>query len=344
MAFPTRKRNFSDMSKSRLELKVGVFIFIGLVLLGLLLLQFSKGASMFRPTYTLFVTASDVGGLKPRASVLMSGVQIGTVKDISLNPSGTNVTITLTIYKEYVIRDDAEFQIKQSGFLGDNFVAINPKANKGRELADQGRAHALEPFNLQEVARSAAGFVQRVDEAAAKLNEAISDVRRYALNEHTLTNLAATVDTMRTASERAMATVEEINSLFVTNGPAVALSASNIALASAELRQFAGSLNEVIDRNDDSIAASVKNVEDSTVLLKSILEDARAGKGLAGALLQDERVASNVSDMVYNLSITSSNLNRLGLWGILWSKKPPRTSESESSSEPLRTPRDPNRP
>jgi hypothetical protein len=26
------------------------------------------------------------------------------------------------------------------------------------------------------------------------------------------------------------------------------------------------------------------------------------------------------------LEITASNLNRLGLWGILWSKKPPRTN------------------
>src|SRR5690606_10269583 len=120
---------------------------------------FSKGTSLFRKTYTLYVTASDVGGLKPNASVLMSGVQVGTVEGIALNPSGTNVTITLSIYRDYVIRDDAEFQIKQSGFLGDNFVSINPLQNRGKELGDHGRATALEPFNLQEVARSAAGFV-----------------------------------------------------------------------------------------------------------------------------------------------------------------------------------------
>ncbi|MBC8094357.1 MAG: MCE family protein [Akkermansiaceae bacterium] len=314
------------MSKSRLELKVGTFVLVGLVLLGLLLLQFSKGTSLFKPTYRLYVVASDIGGLKPSASVLMSGVQIGKVADIQLNPSGTNVTITLSIYKQFVIRDDAEFSIKQAGFLGDNFVAINPRLNQGKELLDHGRAVAQEPFNLQEVARSAAGFVQRVDEAAKKLNDAISDVRKYALNEQTLTNLSATVNTMRQASERAMSTVDEINLLFVTNGPTVSISVSNIAEASIELKDFARALNGVLDKNSDSIAASVKNVEDSTVLLKSILQDTRAGKGLAGTLLQDEQVAANVSDLVYNLSITSSNLNRLGLWGILWSKKPPKAS------------------
>jgi phospholipid/cholesterol/gamma-HCH transport system substrate-binding protein len=327
------------MSKTRLELKVGLFVFIALTVLGLLLLQFSKGTSLFRPTYTLFVTASDIGGLKPQASVLMSGVQVGTVKEIALNPSGTNVTITLTIYRDYVIRDDAEFQIKQSGFLGDNFVAINPRLNQGKELGDQGRAHALEPFNLQEVARSAAGFVQRVDEAATKLNEAINDVRRHALNEETLTNLAMTVSSMRKASERAITTVEEINALFVTNGPMVAISASNIATASRELQAFAASLNGILDQNRDSIAASVQNVEDSTVLMKQVLEDTRSGKGLVGTLLQDEKVSTDLSSLVQNLSITSSNLNRLGLWGILWSKKPPKTQRSSGSSEQIQAPK-----
>jgi phospholipid/cholesterol/gamma-HCH transport system substrate-binding protein len=325
------------MSKSRLEMKVGLFVFIGLALVALLLLQFSKGASLFRPTYDLYLTATDVGGLKPRASVLMSGVQVGTVQEIALNPSGTNVTITLKIYKQYVIRDDALFQIKQSGFLGDNFVAINPGLNKGKELGDQGRANAEEPFNLQEVARSAAGFVQRVDEAAKKLNDAISDVRKYALNEETLTNLAATVTTMRSASERAMVTVDEINALFVTNGPSVTASASNIALASEELRRFAGSLNGVIDTNSSSISTSVKNIESSTVVLKTILEDAQAGKGLAGTLLHDDRVASNVSEIVNNLSITTSNLNRLGVWGILWSKKP--AASEKRSGEKIESPK-----
>ena len=41
------------MDKSRFEWKVGLFVFIGLVLLAALLLQFSKGTSLFRPTYDI---------------------------------------------------------------------------------------------------------------------------------------------------------------------------------------------------------------------------------------------------------------------------------------------------
>ncbi len=70
------------MNKSRLEWKVGLFVFVGLVLIALLLLQFSKGLTMFQPTYRILLQATDVGGLKRGAGVLMSGVQVGTVSEI----------------------------------------------------------------------------------------------------------------------------------------------------------------------------------------------------------------------------------------------------------------------
>src|SRR5258708_18729081 len=82
------------MSKSRLEWKVGLFVFIGLALLAGLLIEFSKGLSLFRPTYEIYLRASNVGGLKPKAAVLMSGVQVGTVANIQLAPDGKSVTIT----------------------------------------------------------------------------------------------------------------------------------------------------------------------------------------------------------------------------------------------------------
>ena len=38
------------MDKSRLESKVGLFVFVGLVLLAVLLIQFSKGTSLIHGT------------------------------------------------------------------------------------------------------------------------------------------------------------------------------------------------------------------------------------------------------------------------------------------------------
>src|SRR5689334_12232856 len=119
------------MSNSRLELKVGIFVLIGLGLLAALLLQFSKGTTFFHPTYTILLRTANVGGLKPRAQVLMAGVQIGTVSDVKLAPSGTSVTVSLRLYSQYTIHTNALFTIEQSGFLGDQYVAITPTLNTG---------------------------------------------------------------------------------------------------------------------------------------------------------------------------------------------------------------------
>src|SRR5437899_2837858 len=114
------------MSQARKEIKVGFFVLICLSLLGLLLVQFGKGTSLFRPTYTIILKSGNAGGLKTRSTVLMAGVGVGTISRIQLNPDGKGVTIYLKIYKQYEIHKDARIAIEQSGFLGDPYVAIYP--------------------------------------------------------------------------------------------------------------------------------------------------------------------------------------------------------------------------
>ena len=316
------------MNNKRLELKVGLFAFIGLIVLAMLLLQFSKGTALFKPTYELFLKAGNVGELKTRSSVLMSGVQIGTVSDFQLGPEGTNVTITLKIYKKYVIHQDARFLIEQSGFLGDHYVAIVPRANEGEILRAGDHPVAEEALNLQEVARSAAGFLKRVDQTAKSLDDAISDVRRLVLNEETLTNLSSAVGNARVASERAVVTVNNINSLVETNSESVALAVSNLVYFSQQITEFAAGLKEMLATNGTELNASLKNIESSTVVLKNVLEDVQSGKGLAGTVLRNDQLATNVNIIAANLSVTTSNLNRLGLWHFLWHRETSATNTS----------------
>jgi ABC-type transporter Mla subunit MlaD len=212
-----------------------------------------------------------------------------------------------------------------------------PANNEGPVYGPGEQAHAQEPFNLQEVARSALGFIQRIDETAKKLNDIVSDVRRLVLNEENLTNLSVTVGNMRTVSEHALSTVDNVNTLVETNRPAVAASVSNLVFFSEQMNQFAGAFGGTLATNSTEFTAAVKNIESSTIVLKNLLDDLQSGKGLAGAVLKDKALAADMAAVANNLSITTSNLNRLGLWGILWSKTPPRTNQPPA--RPLETPK-----
>jgi phospholipid/cholesterol/gamma-HCH transport system substrate-binding protein len=316
------------MDKSRLDIKVGVFVFIGLALLALLLIQFSKGTSLFHGTYTLRLHALNVGGIKPRAGVLLAGVQVGTVSEIQLADDGKSVTMLLKIYKNFPIYHDAQFEIEQSGFLGDQYVSINPTKNSPPLLADGADVSCEEPFNLQEVARSAAGFIQHIDETAKKLNEAVTDLQRVVLNDQTLTNFSVAIGNLRSFTEQAMGTIGEINLIIATNGSQASLAVSNIVTFSQDLTQLANSANTLLATNGTEISDAVKNIKSSTETLKGLMADLQSGKGLAGTVLQNGQLATNVQLIAGNLAVTTSNLNRAGLWGILWSHKPSATNST----------------
>ena len=292
------------MEKPRLETKVGVFVLVGLALLAALLIQFSKGTTLFSRTYELRLHASNIGGLKVQATVLLAGVQVGSVSDIKLAEDGKSVTVLLRIYKNNKIYHDARFVIEQSGFLGDQYVAIVPTANQLPLLQNGADVPCEPPFNLQEAARTTSGFIQRINETAKKLDDAVSDVRRFVLNEQTLTNFSAAI--------------------------------SNAVFFSQELTRLADSANNIIATNSEDISASVKNIESSTEVLKKLMDDLQSGKGLAGTMLKNEQLATNMQEIANNLATTTSNLNRFGLWRFLWHHEPQRTNSpsNETAQKP----------
>jgi phospholipid/cholesterol/gamma-HCH transport system substrate-binding protein len=325
------------MSKTRLEWKVGIFVLIGLVLLAVLLLEFSKGLTFFHPTYDIFLKTTTAGGLKRRATVMISGVQVGTVSDINLDPTGTNVTLTLRIYAQYKIYHDTGFFIEQSGFLGDQYVSIRPINNQGALYRDGDTAYAEEPFDLQEFTRSASGFITRIDETVKKLNEVLLDFTRVVLKPDTLTNISVAVANLRAASGRALITIDNVNALLATNAPALDRAGTNLVAFSQQMTELSSKLNEVVRTNAPDLNAALKNIESSTEMIRGLMGDLQAGRGLAGKLVRVDRMATDLSQILNNLSITSSNINRLGLWGILWQHKPAKTNEPPDR---LRSPRD----
>src|SRR5207253_4043082 len=131
MVFRTLRNHNFDMNETRFALRVGLFVALGLILAGGLLLVFSKGLNLFTPTYELRLRSGTVGGLKNRAAVLLNGVAVGNVVGTEVAPDGRGVIILGRINKKYDIHKDARFAIEQIGFLGDQYIAIYQQESKG---------------------------------------------------------------------------------------------------------------------------------------------------------------------------------------------------------------------
>ena len=322
------------MSRSRLELKVGAFVLLGLVLVALLTLLFSKGTAFYQHTVGLRLKASNVGGIKTGANVQVSGVSVGRVSGVELDPDGKGVTIFLKIFQKYKIYSDARFEIEQFGFLGYQYVAIYPGDNDGPLLKDGDEVHCQNPFNMQEAVATATETLTKIGNVTSNLNAAVTDVRRFVLTEQTLTNLSGSIERFGLLTSSALGTVSNLNALVATNTLPVTEAVSNLNGFAAQLSPLAERVNQLVATNADEINATMKNLESASLLLTNLLHDLQNGPGLAARLLHDEAMASNVSALTYNLSVTSSNLNRRGLWGILWSQKPPQPATPPKSAIP----------
>ncbi|HEY1172263.1 MAG TPA: MlaD family protein [Verrucomicrobiae bacterium] len=314
------------MSKDKREWKVGLFVIIGLVLLGLLLMNFSKGASLFTSTYDLRMRTSNIGGLIPGAKVVMAGVPVGTVHKIELEQGGKTVIALLRILKKYQIHGDAQFFIEQAGFLGDQYVSVKVDKNEAPLLGDGAEVQCQEPFNMQEAARSAQGLIERVDKMVQQINTAVDRVDKGLLSDATLKSLTTTITNLQSVSEKTVSAVGRIEQLVETNAPTLTRSLNNVADFSEKLStmtnivNFTERLNKVADElqltiseNRGDIREAVKNLEGATESANAIMKDIKDGKGLAGSLLSDEQLRVEFGQIVTNISILSSNVARFGL-------------------------------
>ncbi len=73
------------------------------------------------PTYRLYATFDNIGGLKARSPVRIGGVVVGRVADITLDPK-TYLRVELDIDERYNhIPDTSSLAIRTSGLLGEQY-------------------------------------------------------------------------------------------------------------------------------------------------------------------------------------------------------------------------------
>jgi len=108
------------------EVGTGLFVLLGMSALFFMTTQ-TTGGEKFSASDTFEVEASfeNVGSLKPRAPVAMSGVTIGRVTGVVFDPVALEAKVTLIIDSQYdQIPDDSDASILTSGLLGSQYIGL----------------------------------------------------------------------------------------------------------------------------------------------------------------------------------------------------------------------------
>jgi len=114
------------MSRSTIDLWVGVFVVVGLG--AILFLALKVGNLLIvtnTPGYHLEARFDNIGGLKMRAPVKAAGVVVGRVERVRFDPKAYEAVVTLRIDPAYQFTKDTIASINTSGLLGESYVGLD---------------------------------------------------------------------------------------------------------------------------------------------------------------------------------------------------------------------------
>lgn len=110
------------------EIGTGLFVLLGMSALFFLTTQTTGGGNFSAAeTYEVEARFGNVGSLKSRAPVAMSGVTIGRVTSVVFDPDTLEAKVVFVIDSQYDrIPDDSDASILTSGLLGSQYIGLQP--------------------------------------------------------------------------------------------------------------------------------------------------------------------------------------------------------------------------
>ena len=118
------------MKNTKLQFLVGLFVLLGIGAIAYLTLKVGTGSLIQGETCQIESRFANAGGLHPGSSVLMSGVTVGRVEAVRMEPSDFSAIVTMKITSVLHLPTDTMASIKTSGLIGDKYVSLSPGADE----------------------------------------------------------------------------------------------------------------------------------------------------------------------------------------------------------------------
>ena len=306
----------------RSETLVGLFILVGLLMLGALIVQFGRFGDRMRGHYPITLVFQDASGLIKGSEVRMGGAKIGKVAEQPELNDQVRVEVELSIDDRIRIPENSQFQIASATLLGDKLIIVTPPEQRSKKyLAHGARLDGGGPAGLDLLQTQAEKFSQdarkllgnadttlaKMDEAleeisasGKRLGDAINKVNLSILSEKNLQNIDGFVGDMRdTAGEWRKASTHLEPALAEAKEAVRAL-----RLAADGARDTMGKADRRIDQLGpalDELPKTLAAIREVAGRAGGLLDRAAQGEGVLGTLAYDHQAKADASAFVRNL-------------------------------------------
>jgi phospholipid/cholesterol/gamma-HCH transport system substrate-binding protein len=265
-----------------LEVKVGIFLLVGFLILLYLSLRVSKLERIQGEHY--FALFPTVSGLTKGAPVEVAGVVVGRVEEIKLE--GKMAKVRFVLSKGVMLFEDAKATLRTHGALGDKFIEIDPGTSQ-KEPLKPGEVifSTYVTPDLDQLFLS----LQKTAQGFADMGEALRDLMGEKETREAVKEL---VMNLRDSSR-------EFKGFLVKNRTRLDNTISN-------LESFSKSLNPLLDK----ASSGLDKMQSTLSSLEEVSQNVKEGKGTLGKLMTDETLYNDLKQSASEFKLFAERMNR----------------------------------
>jgi len=181
-------------TRMNFELKVGIFIFIGIVILSVIIFSIGNFYSV-KQGYNMNIIFSFANGIGVGAPVRYSGVQVGEVQDIKVyfdeKENKPLVKLNIWVSQNTWINENAKASINTLGLLGEKYLEISPGTRETRLLQKGDALRGNDPVSTEELARSTKELIEKIGALTESVNKIAGDDALRISLKNTFSNVEA---------------------------------------------------------------------------------------------------------------------------------------------------------
>ena len=291
------------------KFKLGLFVVIGLLFFTVGVYLIGERQNIFGTNVLISVEFSNVNGLQKGNNVRYSGINVGTVEEISmLNDSVIKVDLLIETKMISHIKKDAIATIGTDGLVGNMIVSIIPGKGKaasvkaGDFIKSYTKIGADDMLNTLSVTNENAALLT-VD--LLKITNAINSEKGtlgMLINDSvTSINLKETIVSLKETSYKASKAMDDINTKIV----AINLD-NSVAGVLVNDKAQAQKMKNIIT----NLEVSSQNINKTIDSINKTITQIKNGKGAVNYLSTDEEFVKNLDQTIKNLNEGTDKFNQ----------------------------------
>jgi phospholipid/cholesterol/gamma-HCH transport system substrate-binding protein len=160
------------------KIRLGIFITFGVMLFIIGIYFIGERQQIFRSTFRLSSVFKDVDGLEAGDNVRFSGINVGTIENISIvSDSSVRVKILIDENTRKFIKKDAVASIGSEGLMGNKILIINPGTGGKTEIQNNDSVLAIQPLNMDDILRSLKTTIDNTSHITKDLSKITSNIQ-----------------------------------------------------------------------------------------------------------------------------------------------------------------------